>query len=267
MSDRQLGEDWWLASDGKWYPPQSRSVAPPPPSPTYSPGSRLGDNPGTASVHRRRYVSFGLTGSLAGFFFAAAGTSALIGILYISAWVSSRGDDFSRFFWTNEAWDAAASVNVFYMGAVQLPLVVLMIVWSNVAYNAALSRGGIDRKWSSGWAVGAWFIPFANLVIPKLVINEIDRMSHPSLSEPIGITWMNVPRLQISDWWWTLFLGGIAVGWISGWMVWFTFDGLAVAAVGSLVTAGAGFLGGLTVLKIGTRLRSTPETLYADSIG
>lgn len=28
MSDQQLGEDWWLASDGKWYPPQP-PVAPP----------------------------------------------------------------------------------------------------------------------------------------------------------------------------------------------------------------------------------------------
>ena len=30
MSDTQQGPGWWLASDGKWYPPQS---APPPPMP------------------------------------------------------------------------------------------------------------------------------------------------------------------------------------------------------------------------------------------
>lgn len=29
MSDRSEGQDWWLASDGKWYPPQP----PPPPQP------------------------------------------------------------------------------------------------------------------------------------------------------------------------------------------------------------------------------------------
>jgi uncharacterized membrane protein YhaH (DUF805 family) len=33
MSDRQLGDDWWLASDGKWYPPQSHPDAPAPPPP------------------------------------------------------------------------------------------------------------------------------------------------------------------------------------------------------------------------------------------
>jgi hypothetical protein len=27
MSDRSEGQGWWLASDGKWYPPQPRVVA------------------------------------------------------------------------------------------------------------------------------------------------------------------------------------------------------------------------------------------------
>ena len=33
MSDTSQGEGWWLASDGKWYPPQSAVgvAAPPPP--------------------------------------------------------------------------------------------------------------------------------------------------------------------------------------------------------------------------------------------
>ncbi len=29
MSDRPQGDEWWLASDGKWYPPQSRPPPPP----------------------------------------------------------------------------------------------------------------------------------------------------------------------------------------------------------------------------------------------
>jgi hypothetical protein len=31
MSDVSQGPDWWLASDGKWYPPQSAPAPPPPP--------------------------------------------------------------------------------------------------------------------------------------------------------------------------------------------------------------------------------------------
>jgi hypothetical protein len=33
MSDTQQGPDWWLASDGKWYPPQDATPTPTPPAP------------------------------------------------------------------------------------------------------------------------------------------------------------------------------------------------------------------------------------------
>ena len=41
MSDSSQGPGWWLASDGKWYPPQSvpEPVAPPPPPPPFSTGA------------------------------------------------------------------------------------------------------------------------------------------------------------------------------------------------------------------------------------
>lgn len=31
MSDHQAGPGWWLASDRRWYPPESRPAPPPPP--------------------------------------------------------------------------------------------------------------------------------------------------------------------------------------------------------------------------------------------
>jgi hypothetical protein len=33
MSDTAQGPGWWLASDGRWYPPESRTTPPPPPPP------------------------------------------------------------------------------------------------------------------------------------------------------------------------------------------------------------------------------------------
>lgn len=38
MSDTSQGPDWWQASDGKWYPPQS-AVPPPPPPPASAAGA------------------------------------------------------------------------------------------------------------------------------------------------------------------------------------------------------------------------------------
>lgn len=37
MSDTQQSPDWWLASDSKWYPPQSRPLPPPPPPAQFPP--------------------------------------------------------------------------------------------------------------------------------------------------------------------------------------------------------------------------------------
>ena len=41
MTDTPLTPDWWQASDGKWYPPESRQ-APPPPPPPPAPGTSSG---------------------------------------------------------------------------------------------------------------------------------------------------------------------------------------------------------------------------------
>lgn len=37
MSDAPQGPGWWLASDGRWYPPESHSPSLPPPPPTAYP--------------------------------------------------------------------------------------------------------------------------------------------------------------------------------------------------------------------------------------
>jgi hypothetical protein len=54
MSDVSQGAGWWLASDGKWYPPAQAPLPPPPPSPP--PGSTP---PGTAPG-KRNWKAIGL---------------------------------------------------------------------------------------------------------------------------------------------------------------------------------------------------------------
>jgi Domain of unknown function (DUF4190) len=39
LSDASQGEGWWLASDGKWYPPESATPPPPPAPPARGSGS------------------------------------------------------------------------------------------------------------------------------------------------------------------------------------------------------------------------------------
>jgi hypothetical protein len=42
MSSTSQGEGWWLASDGKWYPPTSANRPAPPPPPKSKKGAKIG---------------------------------------------------------------------------------------------------------------------------------------------------------------------------------------------------------------------------------
>jgi hypothetical protein len=261
MSDRQLGDDWWLASDGKWYPPQSRPAAPAPPpqgsgaAPAYAPYEQAPGRP-----HARTHLSFGLTGTLVGFIIATSIMSAIASFLYFAAWGISA-DNGSTFGEVIRAWDAAASAGGFYL-LLFIVTFILLLIWLNLAYKSGQSRGAIDRKWGSGWTVGAWFIPFANLVIPKLVVNEVDRMSRTELSEPIGAAWKGMPRLVTSDLWWALYLAGILATTIADSGVDSSPDFFALYAVGQLTIAVSGGFLAHAILTIGKRLRAEPPSAF-----
>lgn len=67
---------------------------------------------------------------------------------------------------------------------------VLFVVWlyrgyrSNRVDAARLPRG-------AGWAIGAWFIPFVNLVLPALVVHDLNQASRPLGEARAGLvtTW------------------------------------------------------------------------------
>jgi hypothetical protein len=75
MSDTSMGQGWWLASDGRWYPPQSAPGTPPPP-PTAYPG-------GTVAAPGYAYTSTPARGMN-----GMAIASMVLGILWIY-WIGS----------------------------------------------------------------------------------------------------------------------------------------------------------------------------------
>ena len=52
---------------------------------------------------------------------------------------------------------------------------VAFICWLHRARTNVDAFGGAWMKWGPGWTIGSWFVPIGNLVIPILVMNEIDR--------------------------------------------------------------------------------------------
>lgn len=86
---------------------------------------------------------------------------------------------------------------------------VLVIGWTHSTSKALDNRGPIGRRWRGAWTIGAWLIPFANLVLPKLVFNEMEKVAQVSHGDvPVGEEWRALPRSQLSDLWWLLWIGG-----------------------------------------------------------
>ena len=97
-------------------------------------------------------------------------------------------------------------------GFAALPLLigfVLLIVCTNKAYSIS-SQAPIfqsQRKYTKGWATGAWFIPVGNLFVPKRVISEIEQIIMPEEADASQRTrWQDRDKHVSGTIWWGLFV-------------------------------------------------------------
>jgi protein-S-isoprenylcysteine O-methyltransferase Ste14 len=80
---------------------------------------------------------------------------------------------------------------------------IVFIVWQwRTAKNAA-SLGRTDPRYEPGWSIGGWFIPFGNLVIPVLIMQDLWRSADP---ESPRDDWRSGPRSALIGWWWGAFI-------------------------------------------------------------
>jgi hypothetical protein len=258
MSDRPQGEGWWLASDGKWYPPESRPAPPAPPAPPWAavPQSRL--SPG---LHTAVRVFLYLSAGAAGLAVVALASAIPKMHDYWFAPIGSDADEWEAWDRASELWAGAAGV----LGLVSLVLFILLLVWGSQAYRSLARTGAEGRSWSPGWAVGGWFIPLAGAVLPRLVLSEIERISHPDNGPaPVGDRWRRQPLLGVGLAWWFLLMGaGVVAG-----------VGIGVIGAGTLVvgegadavttiTDGVLYRNGLVVVAAGVALAGVAQLLGA----
>ena len=81
-----------------------------------------------------------------------------------------------------------------------------LIAWTNRAYRNLPALGANDLRFTPGWAVGGWFVPFLNFVRPKQIMNDIWRGSSPE--DYSGDDWRGRSVTPLLHWWWGLWIVG-----------------------------------------------------------
>lgn len=82
---------------------------------------------------------------------------------------------------------------------------IAFLLWYSRAYRNAIAMGIRKPRYGTRWAVAYWFIPLANLVLPKKVMNDIYRGSDPEMTygDP---GFAQRPVHPLLHWWWALWI-------------------------------------------------------------
>ena len=132
---------------------------------------------------------------------------------------------------------------------------IAFLMWTHRAYSNLPALGARNLETSPGWAVGWYFIPFANLVKPYSAMVEIVRHSNP---KGIGIN-ASATSTAIVGFWWVFYLahgvigsfGGITVnGGIKTHSINAMMSGTAITMVGKIVSIVAALLAILVVMRV-----------------
>ncbi len=198
MTDRPKGEGWWLASDGKWYPPHLQPGAPAP----------------ITRTPPQDQIPNGLTNALTTLVLSTCGF--MLVSAFVSFWFAGVVRDLGIDF--NDLTREPTNEELLYFGLIGLVGIawiasgVVALVWIRRVSKAADARGAAGRRWGGGWFIGAWVVPFANIVLPRLMFAELERVFQvPYRGLPIDGEWRHYDRTVLLDVWWALYLGA-AVG-------------------------------------------------------
>ena len=151
----------------------------------------------------------GLTTALT-VFLALAGAGAVFGLVAYAKRISALGDiidhglSLGRVHTTEDADDlvgAAAGILLF----LSFVIFVLIIIWSFRAAKNNEALGRMYPRLKPGWAIAGWLIPFANLVIPVLILQDLWRGSE--VSTPRGdLGWRANKGSALIGWYWAFFI-------------------------------------------------------------
>ena len=104
-----------------------------------------------------------------------------------------------------EANDSRVTVIATLDGLALVAGMIAFLAWIHRVRANLPALGIEDARWSPGWAVGWWFVPFMNVFRPFQVVKEIWQASGP---EARPDSWRDASTPALLGWWWALFLLG-----------------------------------------------------------
>jgi eukaryotic-like serine/threonine-protein kinase len=88
---------------------------------------------------------------------------------------------------------------------------IVFVVWFQRCYKNSQALGASNLRFSSGWAAGAWFVPFLNLVRPKQIADDIWKSTDPDAPAMQNSSWMAARVPGFLHAWWAFFITGAVV--------------------------------------------------------
>jgi len=91
--------------------------------------------------------------------------------------------------------------------------IITFLVWQlRVASNLSI-LGALRMRFTPGWGVVWWFVPFMNLFRPHQVLSELWKANDPEIPAEEYSPDLNQDTSPLMGWWWASWLIGNYVGW------------------------------------------------------
>lgn len=98
------------------------------------------------------------------------------------------------------------------IGILQIPLfiltVIFFLIWEHRAFSNLSALKARHLEFTPGWAVGWWFIPFANLVKPFQAMRELYNESDPDFDPNLGFLSTSSTAPSMMGFWWAFWIIG-----------------------------------------------------------